>query len=144
MINNVHNHVIAELENSVKSDTTIVIVAITFDLISLCINSQAALIGQLDSTANAGGTIIFVVFIVMTILFNALALVGLMVGRSARMKLLSKLIEMYNDNDVGKYYDESLMSSYGTRYLIFGAVIVILALTAIIVPLTMRLLSVSF
>ena len=145
MINNVHEHIVKELDNSVRTDTTIVVVAITFDLISLCINSQAALMGGLgDSAVNVGGTIIFVVFLIMTLLFNGLAIWGLLVGRGTRMKLIGKLLEMYDDNEVGKYYDKSLLSNYSTRYILFGAVIIVLALTAIIVPMTMRLLSVQF
>jgi hypothetical protein len=54
--------------------------------------------------------------------------------------LLSGLIAMYHDNDVEKYYDPSLVSNYGTRYLLFGGVIITLALTAIVVPLIIRFL----
>ena len=76
----------------------------------------------------------------MTLLVNAIALVGLYVGRQTRSKLLTGLVTMYVDNQVDQYYDRSLLSSYGTRYLLFGAVIIVLALTSIVVPLVIRLL----
>jgi len=45
---------------------------------------------------------------------------------------------MYRDNDVAQYYDSSLLTSYGKRYLLFTGVIVCLALTSIVVPLIIR------
>jgi hypothetical protein len=78
------------------------------------------------------------------VIFNGLAIFGLMVGRSTRMKLIERLLEMYADKDVGKYYDQSLISNYSKRYVLFGAVVIVLGLTAIIVPLTMRIFSLSF
>ena len=47
---------------------------------------------------------------------------------------------MYADNQVDKYYDKSLISGYGTRYLLFGGVIIVLAVTAIMIPLVIRFL----
>jgi hypothetical protein len=75
----------------------------------------------------------------MTLLVNAIAIGGLFVGRQTRGKLLGGLIAMYSDNQVDKYYDRSLVSNYGTRYALFGAVIIILAVTAIVVPLVVRI-----
>ena len=45
---------------------------------------------------------------------------------------------MYRDNDVDKYYEPSLISNYGARYLLFAGVVAILAVTAIVVPLIIR------
>ncbi|MFZ3079277.1 MAG: hypothetical protein WA109_06290 [Bellilinea sp.] len=42
------------------------------------------------------------------------------------------------DNQVDKYYDQSLVLNYGRRYVLFGAIILVLALTALVVPLTLR------
>ena len=52
--------------------------------------------------------------------------------------LLGGLVAMYRDNGVDKYYDPSLMSNYGIRYLLFTGVIATLAITAIIVPFIIR------
>lgn len=59
-------------------------------------------------------------------------------GSRTRSLLLHGLVTMYHDNDVDKYYYPSLLSSYGTRYLLFAGVIATLALTAIVVPLIIR------
>jgi hypothetical protein len=45
---------------------------------------------------------------------------------------------MYRDNEVAQYYDPSLLTNYARRYWLFTAVIVCLGLTAIVVPLIIR------
>ena len=115
-----------------------VITAILFDLIVLGINSAVSSEASSGGNNRASDTIL-VIFILMTILVNTISTLGLYVGRQTRQKLLSGLVEMYTDNEVDKYYDDSLIANYGTRYLLFGAVIIILGLTAIIVPLIIRL-----
>ena len=79
------------------------------------------------------------VFIFMTILVNTIAVIALAVGRGTRSKLQDGLIAMYRDNSVDQYYDVSLVSNYRTRYVLFGAVILVLGLAAILVPLIIRL-----
>ena len=59
-------------------------------------------------------------------------------GRQTRKKLLRGLLAMYHDNDVERYYDASLLSNYGKRYLLFMGVILALAATSIAVPLIIR------
>jgi hypothetical protein len=45
---------------------------------------------------------------------------------------------MYEDHEIAQYYDPSLLSNYGRRYMLFAGVILTLALTAILVPLIIR------
>jgi len=47
---------------------------------------------------------------------------------------------MYRDNQVDQYYDASLLSNYARRYGLFTGVILCLALTAIVIPLIIRIL----
>ena len=141
MLERIHDHIVSELGHSSRTDTIFVVVAILFDLVVLGINSatsSAAVENRRAGSASSATDIVLVVFILMTLVVNAIALAGLGVGRQTRSKLLSGLVAMYTDNQVDKYYDKSLLSSYSTRYLLFGAVIVVLALTAIVVPLVIR------
>lgn len=137
MLGQVHDHIVKELGESSRTDTIFVLTAIIFNLIVLGINfgvaSEAAL-GDSDATYD----IILAIFIVMTVLLNLVAMVALVVGRRTRRVLLDGLVEMYRDNDVDKYYEPSLISNYGARYLLFAGVIAILAVTAIVVPLIIR------
>ncbi|MHB0988572.1 MAG: hypothetical protein ACYC3P_07915 [Bellilinea sp.] len=134
MLERLHEHVVTELGHSSRTDTIFVVVAVIFNLIALGINSGFA--ERYDP--NPGEDIILVVLIIMTILVNAIAITGLSVGRSTRQKLLSGLIAMYQDNQIDKYYDQSLVINYGKRYLLFAGVILVLAFTAISVPLVLR------
>jgi hypothetical protein len=141
MLERIHEHIVSELGHGSRTDTIFVVVAILFDLVVLGVNSatsSAAVENRRAGSASSAADIVLVVFILMTLLVNAIALAGLYVGRQTRGKLLSGLVAMYTDNQVDKYYDKSLLSGYGTRYLLFGAVIIVLALTAIVVPLVIR------
>jgi hypothetical protein len=143
MLERLHEHITSELNQSSRTDTIFIVVAVLFNLIALGINSAAsgtAIANRGSSTGNPAADIVLAVFIVMTILVNAIALAGLYVGRQTRGKLLSGLLAMYTDNQVDRYYDKSLISGYGTRYLLFGGAIIVLALTAIIIPLVIRFL----
>ena len=133
MLERLHEHIVNELGYSSRTDTIFIVVAVLFNLIVLGINSGVA-----DGSNTVGDDIVLAVFILMTLLVNAIAIVALFVGRQTRSKLLDGLIGMYIDNGIEKYYDKSLVSNYGKRYLLFGAVIILLALTAIVVPLVIR------
>ena len=130
-------HIVSELRESSRTDTIFVLTAIVFNLIVLAINFGVATEAAAEGDA-ATYDIILVVFIVMTLLLNVLAVAGLALGRRTRSMLLSGLIDMYRDNDVDKYYDPALVSNYGVRYLLFSGVIAALSVTAIVVPLIIR------
>ena len=139
MLNQVHDHIVSELNQSSRTDTIFVVTAIAFNLIVLGINSGVA-----DAAAGRSGDtvndIVLIVFIIMTLLINTIAISALNLGKRTRQMLLDGLVTMYRDNEVEKYYDPALMSNYNARYLLFSGVIGTLALTAIAVPLIIRFL----
>jgi hypothetical protein len=142
MIEKLHDHMTAELGQSSRTDTIFVVVAVAFNLIVLASNTAIAgmAASNRDSTTrSAGPDMILAVFVVMTLLVNAVALGGLIGGMRTRLKLLDGLSRMYADHGIDKYYDGGLKTNYGVRYTLFGAIILILAGTAIIVPLIIRL-----
>jgi hypothetical protein len=139
MLHQVHDHIVSELGHSSRTDIIFVVTAVVFNLIVLGINSGVATAAT-ESDASSVNDILLAVFIAMTLLLNLIAVAALALGRRTRRMLLDGLIAMYRDNDVEKYYDPSLVSNYGTRYLLFGGVIITLALTAIVVPLIIRFL----
>ena len=137
MLGQVHEHIVRELGESSRTDTIFVLTAIVFNLIVLGINFGVATEAAADAD-DATYDIILVVFIVMTVLLNIVAVAALVMGRRTRGILLGGLVAMYRDNDVDKYYEPALMSNYGVRYILFAGVIATLAVTAIIVPLIIR------
>lgn len=137
MLQQVHEHITSELRQNTRTDTIFVVTAIAFNLIVLAINSSVA--SEASSyDPEASSDVILVVFIIMGLLINTIAVAGLNYGKNNRIKLIRGLLEMYKDNAVAKYYDESLLSAYGNRYLLFIGVIISLGLTGIIVPLVIR------
>ena len=137
MLGQVHDHIVRELGESSRTDTIFVLTAIVFNLIVLAVNFGVATEAAIEG-AGVAYDIILAVFIVMTVLLNIVAVVALIVGRRTRRTLLDGLVAMYRDNKVDKYYDPSLMSNYGVRYVLFAGVIATLGITAIVVPLIIR------
>jgi hypothetical protein len=140
MLKEVHDHITSELNQGARTDTIFVITAIAFNLIVLGVNSGIA--GSATDSYNQNTTsedIILVVFTILLLLVNAISITGLTVGKTTRQKLITGLIEMYKDNDVDKYYDPALLKNYNVRYTLFTGVILCLGITAIIVPLIIRL-----
>jgi hypothetical protein len=139
MLEQVHQQIVSELQQSSRTDTIFVVTAVVFNLIVLGINSAVA-----DAAASyrgdASDDMILGVFIAMSLLVNGIAIIALYLGRGTRNKLLKGLLAMYRDNDVDQYYDSSLLVNYGKRYLLFIGVIICLAITGIVVPLIIRFL----
>ena len=139
MLDKVHDHIVSELGQSGRTDTIFVVTAIVFNLIVLGINSAVS-DAAVESDASSSADLVLAVFMMMTVLLNVIAVVALYLGRRTRKMLLNGLVAMYHDNDTEKYYDPSLVSNYGTRYLLFVGVIITLALTSITIPLIIRFL----
>jgi hypothetical protein len=139
VLEQVHNHIVSELGHGSRTDTIFVVTAVVFNLIVLGINSGVSIAATEEGTSTTDD-LILAVFIAMTLLLNIISVAALVLGRRTRRLLLQGLVAMYHDHEVEKYYNPSLLSSYGTRYLLFAGVIVTLALTAIVVPLIIRFL----
>ena len=137
MLKQVHDHIIGELNQGARTDTIFVVTAVLFNLIVLGVNSAVA--GEASEVdAEAANDMILGVFILMGLIVNCISISALFFGRQTRKKLLRGLLAMYHDNDVERYYDASLLSNYGKRYLLFMGVILALAATSIAVPLIIR------
>jgi hypothetical protein len=138
MIEKVHQHIVNELQQSSRTDTIFVLTAVLFNFIVLAINSAVA--GDaVSKNPNPSDDFVLTIFILMSIIVNCVAITALLTGKNTRKKLLNGLITMYQDNNVDKYYDSSLLKGYSTRYLFFSVVILSLTLTSIAVPLVIRL-----
>ena len=138
MLSQVHDHIVRELSESSRTDTIFVLTAIVFNLIVLGINSGVSTAATEEEGTAVTYDLLLAVFIAMTVLLNIVAVTALIMGRRNRHTLISGLVSMYRDNEVDKYYDPSLMSNYGVRYLLFAGVIATLATASIVAPLIIR------
>lgn len=138
MLEKLHDQITSELSQSSRTDTIFVVTAIIFNLVVLGINSALSAVAADVETLQSN--LIFIVLLIVTLLINSASFSALLIGRRTRNKLLEGIIKMYQDNQVDQYYPEDLLKTYGTRYLLFAAVIVLLGITAIVVPLIIRYL----
>lgn len=137
MLQEIHGHMVGELQQNARTDTVFVIAAVLFNLVVLGINWGVA--HEASRGRNTGeNDLILGMLILGTILINAFAIKALTAGKSSRQKLVMGLRQMYADNDVAKYYDEDLLESYSARYTLFTLVLIVLAVMAIAVPLIAR------
>ncbi len=135
MIEKVHTHIITELEQNTKTDTIFILASILLNLIALAVNSGVANSGDKGATQ----WIVFFTFIVLVIVVNLVAEIGILKGKQTRQKLVDGLLKMYKDQGVDGYYDPTLISNYQTRYNLFLLVVLVTGLVAIIVPVLLLL-----
>ncbi len=133
MIERVHEHILAELQQNSRTDTIFIITAILLNLLALGINSLVASVGS-DLTQ----TVIMVMFTILIIVVNFVVILGLQRGKQTRQKLIEGLLRMYRDQGVDGYYDESLLGNYEMRYNLFMMVVVVTGIVAIVVPYVVR------
>ncbi|OQX29313.1 MAG: hypothetical protein B0D92_04390 [Spirochaeta sp. LUC14_002_19_P3] len=131
MIEHLHDHIVEELKINTRTDTVFIITAIIFNLVLLAINTSIAL-GNKDM-------LLMMVFLLLVVVISIVSEVGLIRGKQARTRLLTSLIEIYEDNGIAKYYRKELIADYETRYNLFMVAILATSLISIIVPfLSMR------
>ena len=133
MIERVHEHIIAELQQNARTDTIFIIAAILLNLLTLGVNSGVAS----GRGNNATMWIVLITFACLVIVVNIVVEIGLIKGRQTRIKLLDGLLKMYKDNGVDGYYDASLLTNYNTRYNLFLLTVVVTGLIALVVPLVL-------
>ncbi len=133
MIERVHRHIIAELQQNTRTDTIFILAAILLNLLALGVNSIIVAVGDRDATT----WILFFTFVALVIVVNFVVEIGLIKGRQTRIKLINGLLKMYKDQGVEGYYDASLLSNYNTRYNLFMLVVIFTGLIAIVVPLVL-------
>jgi len=133
MIEKVHAHIIAELEQNTKTDIIFILASILLNLITLAINTGVAS----NSDKSGSQWVIFFTFIVLVIVVNLVAEIGIIKGKQNRQKLIDGLLKMYKDQGVDGYYDPSLLGNYNMRYNLFMLVVLVTGLIAIVVPVVL-------
>lgn len=137
MLKEIHDHMVNELQQNARADTVFIVAAVLFNLVVLGINWGVA--SEAAHSQNTGDKdLILGLLIFGTILINGFAIRALIAGRSTRSLLVSGLRQMYVDNGVAQYYDESLLGSYQARYTLFASVLGVTGVLAIFVPLIAR------
>jgi len=83
-------------------------------------------------------TLLIFIFLILQVFVNIAVIFGLLKGKKMRLVILDGLLQMYRDQKVDTYYNESLLRSYSVRYYIFISIVLLFGLISIIVPLIIR------
>ncbi len=134
MIEHVHKHITSELQQNTRTDIIFILTAIILNMITLAVNSGMS---ESSRTDNASLIVMFI-FVALIVMVNLVVIIGLLKGKQTREKLLKGLISMYEDQEVSKYYDLSLLANYNTRYNLFITVVVFTAIISTIIPFILR------
>jgi hypothetical protein len=134
MIEYVHKHIIAELNQNTRTDIIFILTAIILNLIALATNSAMA--G--NSRDEVDLFIVMFIIVALVIVVNTIVIIGLLKGKQTRGKLIGGLVKMYEDQKVSGYYDKSLLVNYNTRYNLFILIVVFIGAIAIAIPFIVR------
>ena len=122
-----------ELEQSARTDATVVKTAIGLNVLFLAVNSAvAAWAGSEDGGGAA--MMILIVLIAIVIVINWVISRALAKGKERRVKLTGALTKLF-DKGMEEIYDSSLIEGYKTRYDMFTTVVLSLGVAAIVIPL---------
>ena len=134
MLDKMHDHITAELQQNTKTDIIFILTSILLNLITLAVNSGLV---EKSRTENSSLFVMFV-FVALIIVVNFVVIIGLLKGKQTRVKLEKGLLLMYKDQNISKYYDETLLGNYTIRYNLFLLVVVFTGLIATVVPFILR------
>jgi hypothetical protein len=134
MIEHVHNHITSELQQNTKTDIIFILTSIILNLITLGINAGMVEKSRTDNSQ----LIVMFLFVALIVVVNLVVILGLVKGRQTRIKLINGLISMYEDQNVSKYYDRSLLGNYNLRYNLFIMVVLFTGIIATVVPFVLR------
>jgi len=137
----VQEQITAELEQSARTDATVIKTAIAINIVFLGINSMVAAwasVGSREEDIETGGmTAILFVLIAIVAVINVVVVRALFRGRDRRVSLTEKLGKLLKEEEEGmeEIYDSSLIEGYKTRYDMFTTVVLALGFAAVIVPI---------
>lgn len=134
MIEQVHKHITTELQQNTRTDTIFILSSILLNLVALGVNSGMVEKSRTDNSV----LIVMYLFVFLIIVVNTVVIIGILKGKQTRQKLVDGLLKMYKDQGVDKYYDESLLTNYSTRYNLFIMVVISTGLIAMVVPFVVR------
>jgi hypothetical protein len=156
MKDHLHQDLTTELNQTTRTDTTTVIVGIVLNLIFLLVNSIVAggvwteeyiykdvtgdrFIVEPDYTIitqfEIGSLLIFILLVAAIIAINVFVIRALSAGKERRIKIAESLQKMYQQEELGKYYNSSITKGYEVRYNLYTKVVGTLGTLAVLIPI---------
>lgn len=130
MIDKMHDYLTKEMAQNKHVDSIFMLLGIVFNLMMLAINSAA------QSSKDQS---FLIVFFALGVLVTTITVAILLKGNDTRDKLMKGLMAMYEDNDVIKYLDKSIMKNDAARNRLEIVVIVATCVTSIVIPILLKI-----
>ncbi len=155
MKDHLHQDLTSELNQTTRTDTVTAIVGVVLNLIFLLVNSLVAggvwteeyiykdvirdsLIVEPEVTIvtefELGIMLIFIILVAAIVAINIFIIRALSAGKERRKKLTESLQKMYQEENLDKYYDSSIIKGYEVRYDLYIKIIGTLGALAVLIP----------
>lgn len=129
----VYEVLLERMEQSNRMVLSFVIIASVWNLVVLVLESL-----RLTFSAAPVGRSTLIVITALVLAINGIAVAVLFIGRRTRKLLVDALVSLLEDSGAIKYYPPYLRSEYSLRYVLYGAVMLLLAAASIVIPILTR------
>lgn len=133
MLPQLHQHVLSELDRSVRADTVFVFGAVVLDVVSIAANSALA------SSKGTAGEIVFWLLMAGVLIVTVVAAAALRNGTKGCFAYHEALMSMYEKQGVAEYFPKEGIRTGLTRYRLYFGLVCVLGAIAVAVPLIVKL-----
>jgi hypothetical protein len=133
MLPQLHQHILSELDRSVRADTVFVFGAVVLDVVSIAANSGLA------SSKGAAAEIVFWLFMAGVLVVTLIAAAALRNGTKGCLAYHEAMLSMYEKQGVSEYFPKDGIRAGVTRYRLYFGLVCVLGFIAIAVPLIVKL-----
>ena len=133
MLPQLHQHVLSELDRSVRADTVFVFGAVVLDVVSIAANSALA------SSKGTAAEVVFWMFMCGVMVVTIIAAAALRNGTKGCLAYHEALMSMYEKQGVAEHFPKEAIRTGLTRYRLYFGLVCVLGAIAIAVPLVVKL-----
>lgn len=133
MLPQLHQHVLSELDRSVRADTVFVFGAVVLDVVSIAANSALA------SSKGTAGEIVFWLFMGGVLVVTVIAATALRNGTKGCLAYHQALMSMYEKQGVAEHFPQEGIRTGLTRYRLYFGLVCVLGAIAVAVPLIVKI-----
>ena len=133
MLPQIHQHVLSDLDRSVRADTVFVFGAVVLDVVSIAANSMLAM------SKGGAAEVVFWLFMMAVIFVTIIAAAALRNGTKGCLVYHEALLAMYEKQGVAEYFPKSCIQTGVTRYRLYFGLVCLLGFMAVAVPMVVKL-----
>jgi hypothetical protein len=133
MLPQLHQHILSELDRSVRADTVFVFGAVVLDIVSIAANSGLA------ASKGTAAEIVFWLFMTGVLVVTIIATAALRNGTRGCLAYHEALLSMYEKQGVSEHFPKDGIRTGVTRYRLYFGLVCVLGFIAIVVPLIVKL-----